>query len=148
MAKTALRDLKCTEAVVVSCMDFRLHQEVLTVLNRQFGIVQPDLLTHAGGAKSFSSPENMSRKFNLQHDIQLAIKAHSVQRILLLTHECCGKYAEEGRHFKCPNEERDFHFAELRKAGDYAQSFFREQTIIMGYVRFKDNSVYIEQVTF
>ncbi len=130
------------EAVVVSCMDFRLYSGDLSAnlfraIRETFAIGDFDILTTAGGAKNTAA---------LLEDIGLALEKHHAKKVILLNHENCGKYASEGIVFSVEEKEKEkeFHAKELANAAKIVKERFPGADVITGYAVFKnDNSISI-----
>ncbi len=140
------------EAVVVSCMDFRLYSGDLSAnlfrtIRETFSVGDFDILTIAGGARNVDQPSSPERRTVLFEDIQMALEKHRASKIIFLTHENCGKYASEGIIFKDCEEEKRFHAKELAEVLKPARERFPNATVKAGYVIFKnENSISIEEV--
>src|SRR5437899_1488460 len=79
------------DASVVSCFDNRF-EAICRKLLKRIGVVQPDPIRIAGGAKALSSPdEEFHRKFVLEQ-IQKSIRLHGTDRVILMLHSDCGAY--------------------------------------------------------
>lgn len=125
--------------VVVACIDFRFRKQLQEAISEACGVSDYDLIKLAGGAKNISSPDKDARREIVFDDISLALQAHHAERIILLNHQNCGKYASEGHVFADLAEERTFHEQELRRAGELATSQFKDAKIVLGYVWVDDN---------
>lgn len=132
---------------VLCCIDFRFRKQLPEALFVTFGADEYDEIKLAGGAKNVSSPDKPGRREAALDDIRLAVEKHRAKKIILLTHQNCGKYAAEGYAFTDPEAERAFHEKELRLAGDVAFSHFSDADISLGYVWVdKDDIVRIDRI--
>ena len=148
-ATNAFLDRDYADAVVLSCMGFRFVSQTEMAVQKAFGVGDVDLIRLAGGAKNLSSPRVRSRRRAVISDITLAIESHHVEKIILLNHQTCGKYAAEG--FKWERSqfeaERAFHHQELRRAGEYAKKKFLQTEVLLGYTTVTGDKVIIEPVS-
>jgi carbonic anhydrase len=136
-------------AAVVACIDFRFRENLASAIHTTFGIDAYDEIKLAGGAKNFSRPGKPGRHETALHDLELAINAHHANTVILLTHQNCGKYASEGHSFTDAREERKFHTAELRTAGEIVRTQFPNVTVLLGYTYVSDaDAVQIERIPF
>lgn len=137
--------------VVVSCMDFRFRRRLLDAMMKDLGVDECDEIKLAGGAKNIASPNKSGRFESVLDDLMLAVKKHGARRIVLLTHQNCGKYVEANYVFTDPDTERIFHERELRLAGDilfrHLAGDHTDVEIILGYMWVdKDDMVRIDRV--
>ena len=79
------------DASVISCFDNRFEAAGRKLLKR-IGIVQPDPIRIAGGAKSLASPEQEFHRTFVLDQIQKSIRLHGTQRAILILHSDCGAY--------------------------------------------------------
>ncbi|MEK7647250.1 MAG: carbonic anhydrase [Patescibacteria group bacterium] len=134
-----LLDKHMVGTVVVACIDFRFRAQLQKALLEACGVSDYDLIKLAGGAKNISSPDKDARREIVFDDIALALRAHHANKIILLNHQNCGKYASEGHVFADSAAEKIFHEQELRRAGELATSQFGGTEIVLGYVWVGDN---------
>lgn len=149
ISTNAFLDRDRADAVVVSCMGFRFVSQTEAAVQKAFNVTEIDLIRLAGGAKNLSSPGIKSRRRAVISDIALAIESHHVEKIILLNHQSCGKYAAEGLKWERSQSEaeRAFHHQELRRAGEYARRKFPQIEILLGYTVAVGNAVVIETVS-
>lgn len=135
------------ENVVVACIDFRFRHALHDAIENAFGIRHYDEIKLAGGAKNCSLPGVESRRDVVRDDVALALEKHRAQRIILLNHENCGKYAAEGHAFANFSDERQFHYKELIAAGRWAKKHFPNAEVRLGFVYVTDDDeVKIEEI--
>ncbi len=135
------------ENVVVACIDFRFRHALHDAIKEAFGIDHYDEIKLAGGAKNCSLPGVEARREVVRDDVALALEKHKAQRIILLNHENCGKYAAEGHAFEHFPDEKAFHHNELLVAGDWAKKHFPKAEVRMGFVYVEgEEKVKIEEV--
>lgn len=106
------------EAVVLHCIDFRFQQ----AMNEHFDVEFPksyDLVSIAGGVKELVEK---GRDSFLLNQIQLSLKFHQPQNIVLVQHEDCGAY---GGSESFENSETEFSFQ--RKQLQKAEELLKEQ---------------------
>lgn len=145
------------ENVVVACIDFRFRHALHEAIKEAFGIDHYDEIKLAGGAKNCSLPGVEApasakatadkRREVVRDDVALALEKHRAQRIILLNHENCGKYAAEGYTFGNFPDEKAFHCKELMAAGAWAKKHFPKAEVRLGFVYVtEDEKVKIEEV--
>lgn len=137
------------ETAVVSCIDFRFNNFLHSAIEASFGVTEYDEIKLAGGAKNLSSPGKEERREVVAEDLLLAVEKHNVTKIILLTHENCGKYAADGNAFT-PEEfekEKAFHKKELSAAKDALTARFPGIETLLGFVYVTaDDKVAIEKI--
>ena len=85
------RERYSCDAAVLWCFDNRFDLGFRKFLKR-IGVVYPDPIKIAGGAKSLSSPElETDREFVLEQ-IRKSIRLHDTKRVILMVHSDCGAY--------------------------------------------------------
>ncbi|MBI3379373.1 hypothetical protein HY029_01300 [Candidatus Gottesmanbacteria bacterium] len=86
MVKKDHRSYTC-QAIVVSCMDFRLRKHLIDWASKILTKGGYDRVAVAGGVKNFGL---------LVDQVALSVKLHNVNEAYLINHEDCGAYGEEG----------------------------------------------------
>lgn len=79
---------KC-DAIVIVCIDFRFQKYIQKWLNRQMKNKTYDLVGYAGSSKDLDT---------VIKQIDISVRLHHVKQVVLMHHEDCGAYAEEGNH--------------------------------------------------
>lgn len=111
------------KAVLVTCMDFRLHQRAdgrnyTADFIKNLG-VDCDLITRGGSIQDLVRPEGDFNKALLR-DSKVAAKLHEVETVYLVNHEDCGAYG--GMEFSSREEEISQHEKDLQEAKKIIQS--------------------------
>lgn len=88
-----------TDAIIVTCMDFRFQKFIEDWANKNVGQGRYDRVAFAGGVLNW--PVILSQ-------IELSKKLHHIHKVILINHEDCGGYGEAGTHER--------HVADLTKA--------------------------------
>jgi len=124
------------DAVVVACFDHRFDRVLRRFLKR-IGIVNPDPIVVAGGAKSLASPEHESDREFLKAQVEKSIRLHGTDRVILLLHSDCGAYGGLHKIFG-GNEAAEVahHRSELRRAHAVLQGAFPVLSIECYFVDF------------
>lgn len=112
--KTSLAHYKC-EAYFIRCIDQRFKigtSKLLKFLRIHF----EDPGVFAGAAKPFASPEKEEYRQFVLKQLEISIKAHGTERVILMNHADCAAYGGRARFAGNAKEERTFHEQELKKA--------------------------------
>ncbi len=110
------------EALIIHCMDWRLHPELANKLPELLGVKKFDLVGIAGVGKNLL--EEGSAKDCLMKQIELSINLHNTKKIFLVHHSDCGAYGGsfEGEHEK--------HVADMEEAEKIIKEAHPEVEII------------------
>jgi carbonic anhydrase len=123
------------DAAVLCCFDERIRLAVSKFLRRQ-GILHPDMIVVAGGAKTLASPRNDFERDFILEQIRLSTQLHGAKQVLLLSHSDCATYgglaAFKGDH----DAESAHHCDELQRAAGLLQSAFPGLTIKRFFISF------------
>jgi hypothetical protein len=85
------RERYSCDAVVISCFDHRFHLAIRKFLKRR-GIVSPDSIALAGGAKSLASPSSEHERAFVLEQVTTSQRLHGSRRVILMNHSDCGAY--------------------------------------------------------
>ena len=130
------------------CFDAR-KRHLYDKFREQNGLAETDIdiISTAGGAKKLASPGHDYERLAVFDDIYDSISLHDPDKIILMVHQGCGKYAKK---FDNPDLEREFYLAELNKAADVLEEFLRsksiEKDIILHYASFEEGLHEVERV--
>ena len=83
------------------------------------------------------------RRDILLADLELAVSAHKVQRIVLLGHQACGKYGSCGHTFTEPTAEEAFHADTLKKAQMLLKEKFPSVEVLLGFTAVADDDTVV-----
>ena len=114
-------------------------------LLKRIGVVQPDPIKIAGGAKSLASPDQEFHRDFVLDQIRKSIRLHGTERVILMLHSDCGAYGGAGA-FDSPEAERLHHRAELRRATETLRKAIPEITVDPYFVDFEGVWTLAEEV--
>ncbi|MBI5306025.1 hypothetical protein HZB04_00305 [Candidatus Wolfebacteria bacterium] len=100
-------------SIVVFCIDYRFWPQALPLLKKKYGDF--DLIEMAGSSKNLISPLEKEDKITLLENIEISMRLHNPQKLILTNHIDCGAYGGS-KNFKSRKEEIKFHREELKKA--------------------------------
>lgn len=75
------------EAIVVTCIDFRLQEAINKWISQNFRPKTYDRVALAGGVKDLNT---------VLGQIDIAVRLHHIKKVVLINHEDCGAYGEVG----------------------------------------------------
>ena len=103
------------DAFDVSCVDDRVSESWEDFLESR-GILRRDPKTPAGGAKVFSSPFKETDTEHYLSELEISIRLHHVEKVMLSTHHDCGAYGGFAKFDNDEDKELEFHRSEHEKA--------------------------------
>jgi hypothetical protein len=112
----APRERYFCDAAVIWCFDNRFQLGFSKFLKR-IGIVNPDPIKIAGGAKSLASPENETDREFVLEQIRKSMRLHETKLAILMLHSDCGAYGGLAGTFGGDTQaEAEHHERELQHA--------------------------------
>lgn len=108
--------LQC-ETLVVHCIDYRLQGFLNKWLKRNLPAQSYDRVAIAGGVNDV---------FYVIRQVDVAVRLHSIERVIFINHEDCGAYGDMG------NYER--HISDLGEAERKMEALFPDLDVEMYYL--------------
>src|SRR2546428_11252254 len=84
-----------SDAAVLCCFDERIRLAVNKFLRRQ-GILRPDMIVIAGGAKTLASPRNDFERDFILEQVRMSMRLHQTARVFLMSNSDCATYGGLG----------------------------------------------------
>jgi carbonic anhydrase len=78
------------KALVLSCMDYRLVDTTISLLEATSLSEAYDFTTLPGAAIGFNEPPDMAWRTTLTDTLKLAIELHHIEAVLVIDHQDCG----------------------------------------------------------
>src|SRR5258708_1520883 len=129
-------DQYVADAAVLCCFDQRIRLAVNKFLHRQ-GILRPDMVVIAGGAKTLASPRNDFERDFILEQVRMSILLHRTQRVFLMSHSDCATYGGLAAFAGDQEREAQHHKKELQRASDLIRSNFPEVDVECFFVTFE-----------
>jgi carbonic anhydrase-like protein len=124
------------DAVVLSCFDQRIRLVVNKFLQRR-GILKPDMVVVAGGAKTLASPRNDFERDFILEQVRMSMALHGTTRMFLMSHSDCATYGGLAA-FKGDRElEKAHHQDELRRGAELLKETFPQLEVERFFVSFE-----------
>ncbi|KKQ59961.1 hypothetical protein A3B42_04915 [Candidatus Daviesbacteria bacterium RIFCSPLOWO2_01_FULL_38_10] len=79
------------EALIATCIDFRLQEAINNWIAQNFSPKTFDRVALAGGVKNLGI---------ILNQIDIACRLHHIKKVVLINHEDCGAYGQEGTEEK------------------------------------------------
>jgi len=124
------------DAAVLSCFDQRIQQVVNKFLRRR-GILRPDMIVVAGGAKTLASPRNDFERDFILEQVRTSVLLHGTRRAYLVCHSDCGAYGGLAAFKANDGAEREHHRQELQKAAGFLNTAFPDLQVECFFVNFE-----------
>ena len=124
------------DASIVGCFDNRFEIACRKLLKR-IGVIHPDLIKIAGGAKALASPDEESHRSFVLDQIQKSIRLHETDRVILLLHSDCGAYGGLERFQGDTTAELTHHREELRRAVEFLKDAIPTLTVDSFFLNFE-----------
>src|SRR5277367_5732488 len=123
------------DAAVLCCFDQRIRLATYKFLKHQ-GILRPDMIVVAGGAKTLASPRNDFERDFILEQVRMSILLHQTKRVLVMSHSDCATYGGLA-HFKGDRQaEATHHRGELLRAGELLTASFPSISVEPYFVKF------------
>jgi hypothetical protein len=123
------------DAAVLCCFDQRIRLAVNKFLQRQ-GILRPDMIVVAGGAKTLASPRNDFERDFILEQVRMSIRLHHTTRMFLMSHSDCATYGGLEAFGRDTKREADHHQHELQRAAKLVKANFPELLVRCFFVAF------------
>src|SRR5215467_1254489 len=124
------------DAAVLCCFDHRMQQVTRKFLKRR-GILQPDWVIVAGGAKTLASPRNDFEQDFILEQIRMSIRLHRTGRVLLTAHSDCATYGGLAAYGGNRQAEAAHHLQELDRAAKLVRASFPNVEIVTYFIDFE-----------
>jgi len=129
------REHYISEAAVVWCYDYRFEAAFRKLLKR-IGVLSPDSIRLAGGAKSLASPEHESDRRFVLEQIRKSMRLHGTRMAVLMLHSDCGAYGGLAAFNRDVEKERQLHNSELQRAATFLKEQIPELAVKAYFVDF------------
>lgn len=124
------------DAAVLCCFDERIRQTVYKFLKRQ-GVLRPDMIVVAGGAKTLASPRNDFERDFILEQVRMSILLHQTRRVFLMSHSDCATYGGLAAFGGDRERESAHHKTELQRAAGLIKERFPDVEAECFFVNFE-----------
>src|SRR6476620_7443537 len=124
------------DAAVLCCFDQRIRLAVYKFLQKQ-GIVRPDMIVVAGGAKTLASPRNDFERDFILEQVRMSVLLHKTQRVFLMCHSDCATYGGLAAFKGDRLAEAEHHQQELKRAAQLVKENFPTLKVECFFVNFE-----------
>jgi len=124
------------DAVVLTCFDQRIRTAVNKFLQRR-GILRPDMVVIAGGAKTLASPRNDFERDFILEQVRMSILLHKTERAYIMCHSDCATYGGLAAYDNDREVEAKHHCQELERAAGLLKDRFPDLRVECFFVNFE-----------
>ena len=124
------------DAAVLTCFDQRIRMTVNKFLQKR-GILRPDMVVIAGGAKTLASPRNDFERDFILEQMRMSILLHQTKRAYLMCHSDCATYGGLKAFNNDQKTEAEHHAQELKRAAELLKERFPELEVECFFVNFE-----------
>jgi carbonic anhydrase len=124
------------DAAVLCCFDQRIRLATYKFLKHQ-GILLPDMIVVAGGAKTLASPRNDFERDFILEQVRMSIRLHQTRQVFLMSHSDCATYGGLVAFGGDRTREADHHRGELQRAADLIATNFPELGVKCFFLNFE-----------
>ncbi len=129
-------DQYIADAAVLCCFDERIRHTVQKFLKKQ-GILRPDMVIVAGGAKTLASPRNDFERDFILEQVRMSILLHKSARVFLMSHSDCATYGGLAAFEGDRQRESEHHKNELCRAAELVKERFPDVNVECFFVTFE-----------
>lgn len=80
---------------IISCIDYRIQDSFFKWLKKTHKLGGSDIIELAGSSRDLVKPLKPADKKELLRNIELSVKLHDPDKIIVLDHQDCGGYAQD-----------------------------------------------------
>src|SRR5215472_4094168 len=124
------------DAAVLCCFDQRIRLVVNKFLQRR-GILKPDMIIVAGGAKTLASPRNDFERDFILEQVRMSILLHRTTRMFLMSHSDCATYGGLAAFGGDQEKEKAHHAVELHRGAELLKANFPGLDVERYFVTFE-----------
>jgi len=124
------------DAVVLTCFDQRIRTAVNKFLHRR-GILRPDMVVIAGGAKTLASPRNDFERDFILEQVRMSILLHKTTVAYIMRHSDCATYGGLAAFQGDREAEAKHHSQELERARELLNDRFPGLRVRCFFVNFE-----------
>ncbi len=132
------------DALVITCMDARLHRADLVSLGeflrgKHVAIRARDQVSLPGGVRGLVAHDQGSMKDTLLQSVKVAHDLHRVTKVFLINHSDCGAYGGTGA-FADATEEYRKHAEDLRAARAVVRETLPNLDVVLFFATIEDRA--------
>ncbi|HXR14923.1 MAG TPA: carbonic anhydrase [Terriglobales bacterium] len=134
------------DAAVLCCFDQRIRLATYKFLKHQ-GILRPDMIVVAGGARTLASPRNDFERDFILEQVRMSIRLHQTKQVFLMSHSDCATYGGLVAFGGDRTREANHHRGELRRAAELVNTSFPELGVKCFFLNFEGVHLVADGVT-
>lgn len=121
---------------IISCIDFRIQETFYDWLKDTHNLGKSDIIEIAGSTRDIVKPLNEDDKEEILRNIDLSVKLHDPENIILIDHQDCGGYAQDNTISKnlSLEEDKKLHSLFLKQAETILQNLYPNKNVKKLYI--------------
>jgi Putative carbonic anhydrase len=123
------------DAAVLCCFDERIRLATNKFLKSR-GILRPDMIVVAGGARTLASPRNDFERDFILEQVRMSVLLHRTSRMFLMSHSDCATYGGLAAFEGDRGREARHHEHELQRAAGLVKANFPKLAVRCFFVAF------------
>ncbi len=124
------------DAAVLTCFDQRIRLAVNKFLQKH-GILRPDMIVVAGGAKTLASPRNDFEQDFILEQVRMSIRLHQTKKVIITCHSDCATYGGLAFYNGDRAAEARHHWSDLRRATELIGKTFPDVEVVPYLIDFE-----------
>lgn len=133
------------QACALFCMDFRFKDATLKYLKEKLDLKDLDIIVLAGASKNLASPKESTDYYFTIRQIEISIKLHEIDKIVLINHADCGAYGGM-KKIGSYKKEKEVQIKDLLKSKKLLEKIFSNQKIILIYANLVNGEMQFERI--
>ena len=133
------------KALVLTCMDFRLQDQLKKWLDEQALCRDYDLLAVAGASMELAKPSDGKIKDFLLSNIGISSELHQAQKVILIHHSDCGAYGGRAA-FANEEQEKAVHAQDMAKSAEAIKNKYPNLEVLKVYALIKEEGIGFETI--
>lgn len=126
------------QALIIACIDFRLIDNIHQWA-KKLGLKDDyDLLTVGGASQQIADPDKKEYREFLLKQIDISVKLHKIEQLILIHHEDCGAYGGKAA-FASDEEELRRHITDMTKTEKIIKDKHSQLKIIKVYAKLDES---------
>lgn len=121
------------DALVITCVDFRLNDDVARVLDERGLREKYDLVTLAGGSLAATNDFFPSWKDTFWSHLAFLVNLHGIHTVILIDHRDCGMYKfVYGRDLSLdPTDEKNVHLVNMKELKKQITEKYKQLKVVL-----------------
>jgi carbonic anhydrase len=123
----------------ITCIDFRFQEKIHRYMEENGYLGNTDIISIAGCSRDIVAPIDPSQESNMLRELDISIKLHAPDTIVLFDHQDCGAYAADNTipSNLAKDEDKNMHRIFSHKAHEYIKERWPNIEVTKLYMPFE-----------